>query len=199
MTDPRISSPAALRNRDAILAILRETLPPQGLLLEIASGTGEHAAHFGANLPKWHIQPTDIEEPRRASINAWCESLPNVQPALHLDTTTTPWPIREADAILCCNMIHIAPWPACLGLLAGAADALAPGQPLILYGPYLRDHIETAPSNTAFDADLKSRNPTWGLRRLEDVTAAATGFSAPRVIEMPANNLCVVLLRKCRS
>lgn len=195
MTDPRMTSPAALRNRAPILTHLQALLPPRGLLLEIASGTGEHAAFFGAALPAWHLQPTDIAPDRRASIDAHAADLPNVLPALHLDTTADPWPIREADAILCCNMIHIAPWSAALGLLRGAADALAPGQPLILYGPYIVDGVETAPSNLAFDADLKSRDPAWGLRRLSEVAAAASGFGAPHVIDMPANNLLVVFTR----
>jgi hypothetical protein len=195
MNDARMTSPAALRNRDAILAVLRDHLPPTGLLLEIASGTGEHAAHFAANLPAWRIQPTDPGADRRASIDAWCGHLPNVAPAIALDTTADPWPVAEADAVLCCNMIHIAPWAATLGLLRGAAAILKPGAPLILYGPYLQDGVATAPSNLAFDADLRARDRSWGLRRLEDVTAAAAGFTLSAVIPLPANNLCVVFRR----
>jgi len=192
MSDPRISSPAALRNREPILEVLRAHLPPAGLLLEIASGTGEHAAHFAAHMPGWRFQPTDIEPARRASIDAWCAGLPNVAPAIHLDTTA-PWPALRPDAILCCNMIHIAPWAAALGLFAGALDSGA--ATLILYGPFFRDGIETAASNLAFDADLRRRDPAWGIRRLEDVVAAARGFAVADTVLMPANNLCVVFRR----
>ncbi len=195
MTDPRMTSSATARNRDAILAVLREHLPPSGLLLEIASGTGEHAAHFAQHLPAWRIQPTDPGADRRASIDAWCSDLPNVAKALPLDTTA-PWPIAAADAILCCNMIHIAPWEATLGLMQGAAATLPSGAPLILYGPYIRQGIETAASNLAFDADLRARNPAWGIRSLEDVSRAATEFDAPQVVEMPANNVCLIYRRK---
>lgn len=190
-----MTSPAALRNRDAILAILREHLPARGLLLEVASGTGEHAAHFGRHLSGWWVQPTDIAAERRASVDAHCAELPNVLPSLHLDTTADPWPCIEADAVLCCNMIHIAPWEACLGLLRGAALSLSAGELLILYGPFILDGRKTAASNIAFDADLKSRDPAWGLRRLADVAAAAAGFATPVVIDMPANNFCVLFRR----
>ncbi len=187
----RMTAPAAARNRDAILAVLRAHLPATGLLLEIASGTGEHAAHFATNLPDWRIQPSDPVAERRASINAWCAELANVMPALALDATHE-WPIAQVDAVLCCNMIHIAPWEATLGLLRNAARL---GALLILYGPYFQDDVLTAPSNRAFDTDLRARDPRWGLRRLEDVVAAAVGYSVAAVEVMPANNLCVVLRR----
>ena len=185
----RMTAPAAARNRDAILVVLRSCLPPSGTLLEIASGTGEHAAHFAAGLPDWHFQPSDPVAERRASINAWCEGLPNVAPALALDAGA-PWPITHADAVLCCNMIHIAPWEATLGLLRNAA---ALGAMLIIYGPYIQDGVQTAPSNLAFDTDLRSRDPRWGLRRLEDVVDAAAGFALAKVLAMPANNLSIIL------
>ena len=188
----RMTAPAAARNRDAILAVLRSHLPVTGRLLEIASGTGEHAAYFAAALPAWQVQPSDPDGERRASIDAWCVGLPNVTPALPLDATAAAWPIIQADAVLCCNMIHIAPWEATLGLLRNAAGL---GAMLILYGPYLQDGVATAPSNLAFDADLRSRDPRWGLRRLEDVVAAADGYAVASVENMPAHNLCIVLTR----
>ncbi len=187
----RMTAPAAARNRDAILAVLHSHLPITGTLLEIASGTGEHAAHFAAALPAWQVQPSDPDAERRASIDAWCAGLSNVMPALALDATQD-WPDARADAILCCNMIHIAPWEATLGLLRNAAGL---GAMLILYGPYFQDGVATAPSNLAFDADLRSRDPRWGLRRLEDVVAAADGYALLAVENMPAHNLCIVLKR----
>ena len=183
-----MTAPAAARNRDAILAVLRTHLPISGTLIEIASGTGEHAAHFAAAMPAWQFQPSDPEPERRASIDAWCADLPNVAAALALDATAD-WPITHADALLCCNMIHIAPWEAALGLLRNAA---ALGAMLILYGPYIQDGVPTAPSNLAFDADLRSRDPRWGLRRVEDVVAAAVGFTLIAVEHMPANNLSLI-------
>ncbi|WP_419899437.1 DUF938 domain-containing protein [Roseomonas sp. USHLN139] len=196
----RYSAPAALRNRDPILAVLRQFLPPAGLLLEIASGSGEHAVHWARHLPDWTIQPSDAEARARDSIAAHAAEagLPNLLAPLALDAAAAPWPVDRADAVLCINMIHIAPWAATLGLLAGAARCLAPGAPLLLYGPYRRDGLPTAPSNEAFDADLRRRNPAWGLRRLEDVAAAAAaaGFQpVPAVTEMPANNLTLVFRR----
>lgn len=197
MSDPRLQSPAAARNRDAILAVLRRALPPQGLLLEIASGTGEHAAHFAAALPALTFQPTDPEPERRASIDAWCAGLANVRPALALDATAPDWPLARADAIFCANMIHIAPWAACEGLFAGAGRVLPPGAPLVLYGPYRVGGRDTSPGNTAFDADLRARNPAWGIRDLEAVTALAarSGFGPPETEAMPANNLTVIFRR----
>jgi hypothetical protein len=193
--DPRRFAPAAARNRDALLEVLRDILPAHGLVLEIASGTGEHAVHIATALPGLTWQPSDPSEDARRSIDAWAAGQANIRPALALDASAWPWPIEAADALLCVNMIHIAPWSACLGLLRGAQALLPPGAPLVLYGPYLRDGVETAPSNLDFDASLKARNPEWGLRRLEDVAAAAAGFTLARVVEMPANNLTVVFRR----
>ncbi len=193
--DPRRFAPATARNRDALLAALRDILPTSGLVLEVASGTGEHAVHIAGALPGLTWQPSDPSEEARRSIDAWAAGQANIRPALALDASAWPWRIAAADAVLCVNMIHIAPWSACLGLLRGARALLPPGAPLVLYGPYLRDGVETAPSNLEFDASLKARNPEWGLRRLEDVTAAAGGFTLAEVIPMPANNLTVVFRR----
>ncbi len=191
--DPRREAPAVARNREPLLAVLRGLLPPTGLVLEVASGTGEHCAFFAAALPALAFQPTAPEAEDRASIDAWCAGLRNVRAALDLDATAAAWPVPRADAVLCVNMIHIAPWDATLGLLRGAARVLAPGAPLLLYGPFRRAGIPTAPSNEAFDESLRTRDPRWGLRLLEDVAAEAAraGFGPAEVTEMPANNLTV--------
>ncbi|MBP0444492.1 DUF938 domain-containing protein [Roseomonas sp. SSH11] len=191
--DARRHAPAAARNREPILAVLREALPEKGVVLEVASGTGEHARHFAEALPGLTFQPSDPDPAARASIDAWGAGVANIRPALALDAVGE-WPALAADAILCINMIHIAPWAACLGLFRGAAARLAPGAPLILYGPYRRGGRHTAPSNAAFDEDLRARDPSWGVRDLEAVAelAAARGFGPPQVHEMPANNLLLV-------
>ncbi|WP_458095073.1 DUF938 domain-containing protein [Roseomonas sp. WA12] len=196
--DTRRHAPAAARNRDPILATLRPLLPARGLVLEIASGTGEHAAHLAAALPHLTFQPSDPDSASRASIDAWCAGLPNIRSALALDAATPDWPIAAADAVLCINMIHIAPWPATPGLMQGAAARLPPGAPLLLYGPFRRNGRHTAPSNAAFDESLRARNPEWGVRDLETVaaTAAEHGFSAPDIHEMPANNLILAFRRR---
>lgn len=195
--DLRRFAPSVARNRDAILAVLRRVLPMSGLLLEVASGTGEHCAHLAAALPGLTFQPTEPEAEGRASCDAWCLGLPNVRPALPLDVIAADWPVPRADAVLCINMVHIAPWAATLGLLRGAARVLDAGAPLVLYGPWIRAGVETAESNWAFDASLRERNPEWGLRRLEDLVAAAgADFAAPEVIEMPANNVTLLLRRR---
>lgn len=194
--DPRRFAPAVARNRDPILAVLRHVLPPRGLVLEVASGTGEHCAHLAAALPGLTFQPTEPEAEGRASCDAWCASLPNVRPALALDVVAADWPAARADAVLCINMAHIAPWAATEGLLRGAARVLGAGAPLVFYGPWIRAGVETAPSNLDFDASLRARNPDWGLRRVEDLAAAAgTDFAPPEVIDMPANNVTLVLRR----
>lgn len=191
--DARRSSHSVERNREPILAALRPLLPPTGLVLEIASGSGEHAAHLAAALPDLEFQPSDPDPEAQASIDAWCGGLPNVRSALGLDAAAPGWPAVRADAVLCVNMIHIAPWAAARGLVAGAGRTLRPGGLLVLYGPFLRDGVPTAPGNAAFDADLRTRDAAWGLRRLEDVEAlaAAAGFGSPAVTAMPANNLLV--------
>jgi SAM-dependent methyltransferase len=199
MTDARRYAPATQRNRGPILDLLRGVLPARGLVLEIASGTGEHVVHFARELPGLTFQPSDPEPSARDSIAAWtaAENLANIRPPMALDAATTPWPVASADAIICVNMIHISPWESTLGLMRGAAAILPTGAPLFLYGPYIRADVATAPSNLEFDADLKRRNPAWGLRDLADVAevARAAGFSAPTVTEMPANNLGVVYRR----
>lgn len=193
----RQCSPSSERNHGPILAELQRLLPAQGLALEIASGSGQHAAHFAANLPGWDWQPSDGDARSLDSINAWCAELPNVRPALHLDVMSTPWPgaPQNADAMFNANMLHISPWPTCAALMQGAARHLSPKGLLILYGPYVVDGETTAPSNLAFDASLRSRNPAWGLRRLADVLeqAQAVGLLLCKRVNMPANNLLLVL------
>ncbi len=197
--DARQFAPAAARNRDPILAVLRRVLPPQGLVLEVASGTGEHGVHMAAALPAIRWLPTDPSEEARASIAAWRAHAgpPNLLEPLALDAASDDWPVSRADAVVCINMIHIAPWEAALGLIRGAARLLPAGGPLALYGPYRRGGAHTAPSNAAFDESLRSRNPAWGVRDLDDVeeAAAAADFSGAEVVEMPANNLIVVFRR----
>lgn len=194
---PRRHAPATLRNREPILAVLRRVLPPSGLLLEIASGTGEHAAYMAPQLPGWTWQPTDQEADALPGIDAHGgeSACSRIRPALRLDVRNPEWPVAAADAILCCNMIHIAPWAAAEGLFAGASRVLAPSRPLILYGPFRRDGGHTAPSNAQFDAGLRAQNPEWGVRCLDEEVeplAAAQGFEISQVVEMPANNLTVV-------
>lgn len=199
MPDHRQQAPAAARNRDPILAVLRGVLPETGTVLEIASGTGEHSLHFAAALPGLVFQPSDPNPEARSSIAAWAAAsgLANLRPPLALDAAAPSWPVTAADAVLCINMIHISPWAATEGLMRGAAAILPPGGPLYLYGPYRRAGLATAPSNEAFDRDLRQRDPAWGLRELEAVAALAdaAGFSGPAVTEMPANNLSVVFCR----
>ena len=198
--DVRRHAPATARNREPILEVLRRVLPPAGLVLEIASGSGEHAVHFARALPRLQFQPSDPDPSGRESIDAWraSESLPNVRPALPVDASSEAWPIDAADAVLCCNMIHISPWTSALGLLRGAGRILPADGPLVLYGPYRRDGTHTAPSNADFDASLRARDPSWGVRDLETVIeeAAKQGLAFDEVIEMPANNLTVVFRRK---
>lgn len=192
-------APATLRNREPIARILADELPPHGVLLEIASGTGEHAGFFARLFPGLHWQPSDPDPAALASIEAWraAEGLANLAPPLVLDAAGAHWPIDAADAMLCVNMIHISPWEATEGLFAGAARLLPPGAPLVLYGPFLESDVETAPSNLAFDADLRARDARWGLRDLArvDHLADGAGFSRTRRVAMPANNLSLVYRR----
>jgi hypothetical protein len=192
-------APAVARNRDPIAAVLAEELPPSGLVLEVASGTGEHAVHFARAFPAITWQPSDPDLAARQSIEAWRveEALPNLNPPLDLDAASPAWPIERAHAVLCINMVHISPVSATEGLLAGSAGLLPTGAPLILYGPYLEDDVPTAPSNLDFDASLKARNPEWGLRSLAwlDASAAERGFGRTRRVAMPANNLTLVYRR----
>ena len=192
-------SPAAQRNRVPIAEVIAPELPERGVVLEIASGTGEHAVHFARSVPQIDWQPSDPDDAARASIAAYVAeaSLTNLRAPILLDASADRWPVEHADALVCINMIHISPWAAAEGLFAGAARLLAAGSPLILYGPFLENDVETAPSNLAFDESLKMRDPRWGLRQLSDVDALAksNGFTRTRRIAMPANNL-VLIYRK---
>lgn len=190
-------APAASRNRQPILDVLRPALPPQGLILELASGTGEHVAFFARAMPHLQWQPSDPDEMARRSIDAWVAETPNIRPAIALDAREQVWPLDNADAILCINMVHISPWEATIGLMRGAGRLLQPGGLLYLYGAYRRDGQHTAPSNAAFDADLRARDPSWGVRDLEEVSAeaAANGLALDRIVPMPANNLSVLFVR----
>ncbi|MFI5216103.1 MAG: DUF938 domain-containing protein [Candidatus Limnocylindria bacterium] len=203
--DARLFASATQRNREPILGVLRRVLPSRGEVLEIASGTGEHAAWLAAQLPGLVFQPSDPSPPHRASIAAWIASagLANLRAPLALDVTSADWEQgagipRDLAAILCINLIHIAPWAAALGLLRGAGAALAAGRPLYLYGPYRRGGEHTAPSNAAFDRSLRGQDPEWGVRDLEAVMEAAegAGFALEEIVEMPANNLSVILRRR---
>lgn len=198
--DPRLFAPATQRNRDAILDVLRGILPRQGLVLEIASGSGEHAIHFAQALPCLVFQPSDPSPEALTSIAAWTQSsgAVNVRPPLLLDAMAETWPREAAEAILCINMIHIAPWAATKGLIRHAGRLLTSGAPLILYGPYRRAGRPLEPGNAAFDASLRERDTAWGLRELDEVAALAAeaGFDEPEVIEMPANNLSVVFRKR---
>src|SRR5688572_15010943 len=193
-------APAAERNREPIAAVLTEELPATGLVLEVASGTGEHAVHFARTFPRLTWQPSDPDPEALESIVAWRaeEGLANMREPLLLDAAAAGWPIAAADAVLCINMIHISPIAATEGLLTGAAALLAPGAPLILYGPYLESAVETAPSNLEFGAWLKRRDPGFGLRSIEwlDALAAAHGFARTRRVAMPANNLTLGYRRR---
>lgn len=197
MTDHRRSAPHVARNAEPIAEVLREVLPARGLVLEAASGSGEHALHFAREFPKLLWQPSDPEPAALRSIEAWRAEagLFNLLPAISLDARAADWPVAQADAVLAINMVHISPWSATLGLLRGAAKLLASGAPLYFYGAYRREGVETAPSNEAFDESLRARDPEWGLREVEAVVAEGEelGFALDRIIEMPANNLSVIL------
>ena len=194
--DARRSAPAAQRNREPIADVLTDWLPSSGTVLEVASGTGEHALWFAERFPGLDWQPSDTHPDALASISAWIgqSSLNNVREPVAIDASAEDWPIERADAVLNINMAHISPWAASLGLIAGAARILSEGGPLILYGPLLKDDIEAVPSNLAFDADLKSRDPQWGVRRVEDFEGAAheQGFELVEWRQMPANNLTLL-------
>jgi SAM-dependent methyltransferase len=194
------SAPAALRNREPIAQVLSDWLPASGLVLEVASGTGEHAAFFASRFPHLDWQPSDTDPLALGSIEARQadSGLSNLRQPVVLDVIMDRWPVDAAAAVLSINMVHISPWTAALGLLDGANRVLQPGAPLILYGPWIAPGVETAPSNLAFDADLKSRDPAWGLRRVEDFAAEADlrGFSLGDQREMPANNRMLLFIRR---
>jgi Protein of unknown function (DUF938) len=189
-------APATQRNRDPIVSVLRDVLPPAGQVVEIASGTGEHIVHFAAYFPNLTWQPTDFDPAGVESIAAWAAEsrLPNIAPPLLLDAAADAWPVQGADAIVCINMVHISPWEATEGLFAGAARLLPLGMPLYLYGPFLEAGVATAPSNESFDASLRLANADWGLRQVEDVANVArkAGFGLEARVEMPANNLSLI-------
>jgi hypothetical protein len=203
--NPLPHSAPADRNKQPILDVLRTVLPAHGTALEIASGTGQHVAWFAAALPQWTWQATDADAALFPAIaeRVAQERLANVRPPVLLDVTAPRWPSEGAefaqrfDAIFCANMLHIAPWRCCAGLMQGAARCLAPQGMLVTYGPYLEDDVVTAPGNLAFDTSLKARDASWGLRRREDVEAEAvrSGLALRQRHEMPANNLLLVFER----
>ncbi|MFN3834293.1 MAG: DUF938 domain-containing protein [Glycocaulis sp.] len=196
----RLSSPSAGRNRAVIASALAGILPASARVLEIASGTGEHGLACVLARPGIHWTPSEPDARARASIDDWAREAANaIAPALDLDVTQQGWwkgAPQELDAVFCANMIHIAPWGAAEGLAAGAGEVLGEGGLLVLYGPFLEGE-STAPSNLAFDESLKARNPLWGVRALEDVTALAArhGFALHQRIAMPANNLILVFVK----
>jgi SAM-dependent methyltransferase len=198
-SEAALTSPSVARNRHPILEFLRRVLPASGTILEIASGTGEHAVHFAAALPHLTWQPTDQDEHALNSIAAHraASGLSNILAPLRLDATASDWPVGRADAIVAINMVHISPWQATQGLVAGAGRVLPPGGVLYLYGAYRENGVHTAPSNEAFDRDLRGRNPEWGVRDLEAVAnlASSHGLELVERIPMPANNLSVVFRR----
>ena len=199
MSDARRSAPHVARNAGPIADVLRGLLPDKGLVLEIASGTGEHALYFAQAFPGLTFQPSDPDPAALASIESWRSEVgaSNLLPPVRLDARENEWPLDRADAILCINMVHISPWAATEGLFAGAARLLPTGALLYLYGPYRRDGYPIALSNEAFDSSLKSRNADWGLRNVEALVAlgAANGIGFERWVEMPANNLSLIFRR----
>jgi len=200
VSDGRRSAPHVARNAGPIAEVLRDELPERGLVLEVASGSGEHSLYFARVFGDLRWQPSDPEPAALRSIEAWrAESgLLNLLPAIALDARAADWPVAAVDAILCINMIHISPWSATAGLMRGAGRLLGAGGLLYLYGPYRRAGVETAPSNEAFDASLKARDPAWGLRDLEAVAAEAAthGLALDRVAAMPANNISAIFRKR---
>ena len=199
MANELLSSPAAEHNKEPILTVLESVLPPTGSVLEIASGTGQHVCFFAAQLPDIRWQPTEPDASHLEAIETRVREarLTNVAPPIALDVHQPRWPVAAGyDAILCINMVHIAPWSATNALCIGAARHLATGGKLVLYGPYLEQGT-AVPSNLDFDSTLKRRNQEWGLRELEDVTrtAALHGLHRQQVVRMPANNLTVVFAK----
>jgi SAM-dependent methyltransferase len=192
-------SPSFLRNRDSILAVLTRVLPDRGTVLEIASCSGEHAIAFAAALPSLIWQPTDLDQVALRSIAAHraAARLPNVRPPLQLDAAAASWPVEHADAVVVINMLHISPWRAAEGLMAGAGRVLRPGSVLYLYGPFRENGIRAAPSNAVFDESLRPRNAEWGVRDVADLVelARAHGLNLTERIRMAANNLSLIFRR----
>lgn len=197
---PRRSAPAVLRNREPISKVLADWLPASGKVLEVASGTGEHAVYFAERFPALDWQPSDVHPDALRSIEAWrrASGLQNLNPPLVIDASSGKWPIGRADAIVSINMVHISPSASALGLLDGAARLLEAGAPLILYGPWLKDDVPTAKTNLDFDSELRRHNSEWGLRRVEEFAAAASerGLRHEETRLMPANNM-MLLFRRC--
>ncbi len=200
LNDSRLVSPSAERNKGPILEALERILPPSGLVLEIASGTGQHVVHFARALRRLTWQPSDVEAECLTSIGAWLAAsrLPNIRNPIVLDVQASPWPVGEVDAIVCANLLHIAPWPVVPALFAGARIALRASAPLYLYGPYSIEGRHTALSNAAFDRALRAHNPEWGVRNLAEVARVARdeGFDLSGTVEMPANNLSLVFRKR---
>lgn len=190
---------AAERNKGPILEVLAQALPARGLVLEIGSGTGQHVTHFARAFPQLLWQPSDVDAEMHRSVSAWIhqERLTNVREPISLDVTKAPWPIAAADAIVCINVLHVAPWSTTQALFNGARELLKRGAPLFLYGPYRREGRHTASSNERFDAELRAFDPEWGVRDVESVTEVATlaGFVRSELVDMPANNLSLVFRR----
>ena len=192
-------APATARNSEPLAEVLAEELPDRGLVLEVASGSGEHAVFLARRFPALDWQPSDVDPEALASVDAWAAeaAVANLRPAIALDAAQADWPIAAADAVLCVNMVHISPWSAAVGLFTGAGRILTSGAPLVLYGPFIEPGRETAPSNLAFDQSLKQRNSEWGLRNTADLDALAADHGLRRTARhaMPANNL--VLVYRC--
>lgn len=198
-TDPRIEFPASTRNREPIFQVLKDLLPKAGLVLDIGSGPGQHVAYFAPKLPHLTWQPSDPDPNYRASIAAWtAEDAPMVPAPLDLDATRETWPLERADAALCINVIHIAPWEVCLGVLRGASKILSDGGLLFLYGPFMIGGRHTSEGNAAFDLELRGRDPGWGIRDLDEVALEArkNDLHLTETIKMPANNLSVVFRKR---
>lgn len=197
--DARLYHPHVARNRDPILDVLRRVLPPRGLVLEVASGSGEHAAYFAKALASLSWQPTDPDSRALASVAAHRAAVdaPNLLSPIRLDVTSEVWPVERADAVVCINMIHISPWAASEGLMVGASRTLADGGILYLYGPYRIDGRHTAPSNQEFDTWLRTQNADWGVRDLAAVKDLASphGFALAEAVPMPANNFSLIFRR----
>lgn len=200
METHRQKAPSVARNREPILDVLRSILPEQGVVLELASGSGEHIIYFAAHFPELVFCPSDIDKGARQSIAAWSKAsgLQNVRAPLALDAASADWPLEKVDAIICINMIHISIWSATEGLFKGANRILVPGAPLYLYGPYKRAGAHTSQSNEEFDGWLRNKNPAWGVRDIGAVVDCAVthGFSEPEIVAMPANNLSLIFRRR---
>jgi cyclopropane fatty-acyl-phospholipid synthase-like methyltransferase len=200
LTDGRLRSPSAERNKGPIAGVLQRVLPESGSVLEVSSGTGQHAVHFARAMPHHVWQPTECDAACLQSIAAWLatEKLENIKAPFYLDVHNKVWPAAHVDAIVCINMIHIAPSSATNALFRGASTIMNSGGELVLYGPFRRQGQHTSPSNESFDRLLRAQNPEWGVRNLDDVAHAAekAGFDVRESCEMPANNLTVIFRKR---